>query len=57
MLDSKLAETCIDSFDDDIVMESDGVLSEILVSAFEKACGGAIEEVLKKNEKSHEVNC
>ena len=36
-------------------MEGDGVLSEITVSAFEKAIGGTIEEVLVKNENSHEV--
>ena len=36
-------------------MDSEGVLSEILFSTFEKAIGGHFEEVLKKNEHSHEV--
>lgn len=47
--------TVIFSFDDDIVMECDGVLSEINYESFQECIGGAMEEVLKKNEKAHEV--
>jgi cGMP-dependent protein kinase len=36
-------------------METDGVLAEINLEAFTECIGGQIEEVLKKNEKSHEV--
>ena len=43
------------SFDDDLIMETDGVLAEINLEAFTECIGGQIEEVLKKNEKSHEV--
>ena len=56
MLDSKLAETCIDSFDDDIVMECDGVLAEINYESFQECIGGTMEEVIRKNEKAQEVN-
>lgn len=42
------------TFDDDLIMETDGVLAEILLEAFTECIGGPIEEVLKKNEKSHE---
>jgi len=35
-------------------METDGVLAEINLEAFTECIGGQIEEVLKKNEKSHE---
>jgi len=37
------------------MMETDGTLSEISLSDFEKAIGGNIEEALIKNETSHEV--
>lgn len=37
------------------MIDSDGVLSEITHSTFERAIGGNIEEVLVKNENSHEV--
>ena len=36
-------------------METDGTLSEITIADFEKALGGKIEDVLKRNESSHEV--
>ena len=36
-------------------METDGVLAEINLEAFTECIGGQIEEVLKRNEKSHEV--
>lgn len=36
-------------------MTSDGVISEIDRETFEQLIGGNFYEVLKKNEKSHEV--
>lgn len=36
-------------------MTSDGVISEIDRDTFEQLIGGNFYEVLKKNEKSHEV--
>jgi len=41
-------------YEEDIIFESDGVLSEISHHAFEKAIGGKIEDILVKNENSHE---
>ena len=35
-------------------METDGVLSEITQENFQDAIGGPLDEVLKKNEKTHE---
>lgn len=37
-----------------MVVEKDAVLAEISVGKFEEIIGGHIEEILKKNEKSHE---
>lgn len=42
-------------FDDDVVMETDGVLAEITSESFTECIGGPLEEILKKNEKIHEV--
>jgi cGMP-dependent protein kinase len=42
------------SLDDDIVMETDGVLAEVSAENFQEAIGGRFEDVLKKNQKSHE---
>jgi hypothetical protein len=36
-------------------METDGVLAEISTESFQECIGGTLEEVLKKNEKAHEV--
>jgi len=36
-------------------MDSDGVLAELTLENFNKCIGGSYEEVIKKNEKSHEV--
>ena len=35
-------------------MEKDAVVAEITIEKFEEIIGGFIEEILKKNEKSHE---
>lgn len=40
------------TFDDDIVMDSDGVLAEIPSENFQECIGGSIEEIIKKNEES-----
>lgn len=37
-----------------MVVEKDAVLAEISIGKFEEIIGGQIEEILKKNEKSHE---
>ena len=42
------------SFDEDWVMESDGVVAEISIETFNKCIGGNYEDIIKKNEKSHE---
>lgn len=42
------------AFDDDIVMDGDGVLSTISFKTIIKCIGGNIETVIKKNEDSHE---
>lgn len=42
------------TFDDDIVMETDGVISEISNENFTESLGAALDETLKKNEKIHE---
>jgi hypothetical protein len=36
-------------------METDGVLAEITSESFQDCIGGPLEEILKKNEKIHEV--
>lgn len=36
-------------------MSSDGVIAEIDLQAFEELIGGNLGDVIKKNEKSHEV--
>lgn len=36
-------------------METDGVLAEITSESFTECIGGPLEEILKKNEKIHEV--
>ena len=43
------------SWDDDIILEVDSVISEIGLQQFIESIGGNIEEVIKKNEKSHDV--
>lgn len=40
--------------DNNLVVEKDAVLAEITISKFEEIIGGCIEEITKKNEKSHE---
>lgn len=37
--------------DDDIVMETDGVLAEMTNDNFIDSIGGSLEDVIKKNEK------
>lgn len=37
--------------DDDIVMETDGVIAEITADNFIDCIGGELEEIIKKNEK------
>ena len=39
------------TLDDDIVMETDGVIAEISGENFIDCIGGALEDVIKKNEK------
>ena len=36
-------------------METDGVLAEITSESFTECIGGPLEEILKKNDKIHEV--
>ena len=43
------------SFSESIKMTSDGVIAEIDLLLFEDLIGGKLGEVIKKNEKSHEV--
>lgn len=43
--------------DDDIVLETDGVIAEISSENFIDCIGGTLEEVIKKNEKLLEVCC
>lgn len=43
------------SLDDDIVLETDGVIAEISSENFIDCIGGTLEEVIKKNEKLLEV--
>lgn len=40
--------------DDDIVMETDGVLAEMSHESFIDSIGGYLEEVIRKNEKSQD---
>lgn len=42
------------SLDDDIVMETDGVLAEVSAENFQEAIGGRLEDVLRRNQKQHE---
>lgn len=42
-------------FNENIKMSSDGVIAEIDHTLFEELIGGNIGDVIKKNEKSHEV--
>lgn len=47
------------TFDDDIVMETDGVIAEISCENFleciqSQGCQGTLEEIIKNNEKNHE---
>lgn len=51
LLDNNKSKT----FDDDIVMETEGVIAEISSENFVECIGGQIEEVIKQNEKNHEV--
>ena len=44
----------MDRMDDDIVMETDGVLAEMTHENFIDCIGGSLEEVIKKNEKSQD---
>jgi len=37
-----------------LVIEKDAVLAEITIEKFEEIIGGFIEDIIKKNEKSHE---
>ncbi len=39
------------TLDDDIVLETDGVIAEISSENFIDCIGGTLEEVIKKNEK------
>eukprot|EP01017_Pseudomicrothorax_dubius_P023633 TRINITY_DN2520_c0_g1_i2.p1 TRINITY_DN2520_c0_g1~~TRINITY_DN2520_c0_g1_i2.p1 ORF type:complete len:815 (+),score=191.06 TRINITY_DN2520_c0_g1_i2:35-2479(+) len=41
------------SLDDDIILENDGVVSEITFEAFHDLIGGKIEEVIKRNEEKY----
>lgn len=50
MLDSNKTKT----IDDDIVLETDGVLAEISSESFVDCIGGSLEEIIKQNEKAHE---
>ena len=43
------------SFDDNIVMDGEGVLAELDFGKFYECLGGNYEQIMKKNEKSHEV--
>lgn len=43
------------TLDDDIVLETDGVIAEITSENFIDCIGGTLEEVIKKNEKMLEV--
>ena len=37
-----------------LVVEKDAVLAELTIEKFEEIIGGFIEDIIKKNEKSHE---
>ncbi|KRX03427.1 Protein kinase-like domain [Pseudocohnilembus persalinus] len=50
LLENQKAKT----FDDDIVMETDGVIAEITSENFTDCIGGQIEEIIKQNESSRE---
>ena len=41
--------------EDDVVLDFDGVYSEISMQDFTKAIGGQLQVILVKNERSHEV--
>ena len=41
-------------FDDDYVLETDGVIAEISSENFTECIGGLIEDIIKTNEKNHE---
>jgi len=41
-------------FDDNIIMETEGVLAELDYKLFFECIGGSFEEIMKKNERSHE---
>ena len=43
------------TFDDNIVMDGEGVLAELDFGKFYECLGGNYEQIMKKNEKSHEV--
>jgi len=42
------------TIDDDIVMESDGVIGEVPYATLQECIGGTIEQAMKKNENGHE---
>lgn len=42
------------TFDDDIVMETDGVIAEITSENFVECIGGALEEIIQNNQKNQE---
>ena len=44
------------NFDDDIVMETDGVIAEITSENFVDCIGGQLEMIITNNVKNQEVN-